>query len=99
MAHPVVQAAQAVQSSPAVADMAQNADIISDRLVGNLISALVFSIVGLLAFGVAYAIFDAITPKVSVWKEICEKQNLAVAVFLAAVVIGISMIISAAIHG
>ena len=74
-------------------------DIINTKLVASLISALLFSGVGLLAFGVAYAIFDVVTPKVSVWKEICEKQNVAVAVFLAAMVLGISMIISAAIHG
>ena len=74
-------------------------DIINTKMVASLISALIFSIVGLIAFGVAYAIFDVITPKVSVWKEICEKQNTAVAIFLAAMVIGISMIIAAAIHG
>jgi uncharacterized membrane protein YjfL (UPF0719 family) len=100
MAHPVVQAVQTSQPAQAAMDVAANtSELINDRMVGNLISALVFSAVGLLAFGVAYAVFDVITPKVSVWKEICEKQNLAVAVFLAAMVLGISMIISAAIHG
>ena len=74
-------------------------DIINSKMVASLISALIFSAVGLLAFGVSYAIFDVLTPKVSVWKEICEKQNLAVAIFLASMVIGISMIIAAAIHG
>ena len=74
-------------------------DIINAKMVASLVSALLFTVVGLLAFGVAYAIFDVITPKVSVWKEIVEKQNVAVAIFLAAMVIGISMIVAAAIHG
>ena len=90
-----------VQTIQAAAiDVAQNtSDILTDKLVGNLVSALIFSVVGLVAFGVAYAVFDVITPKVSVWKEIVEKQNVAVSIFLAAMVLGISMIISAAIHG
>ena len=33
------------------------------------------------------------------WKEVVEKNNVAVAIVLAAFIIGISMIISAAIHG
>ncbi|TAL36156.1 MAG: DUF350 domain-containing protein [Alphaproteobacteria bacterium] len=74
-------------------------DAFCDRLSGNLVSALVFSAVGLVAFGIAFWIFDAVTPKVSLWKELVEKQNTAVALFLAAMIIGMAMIISAAIHG
>lgn len=94
---------QNIQSSPVVqkaVDVAQTtSDAFCDRLSGNLVSALVFSAVGLAAFGIAFLIFDVITPKVSVWKEIVEKQNMAVALFLAAMIIGMAMIISAAIHG
>jgi putative membrane protein len=94
---------QNIQTSSAVQkaiDVVQtNSDAFCDRLSGNLLSALVFSAVGLVAFGVAFWIFDAITPKVSVWKELVDKQNTAVALFLAAIIIGMSMIISAAIHG
>jgi uncharacterized membrane protein YjfL (UPF0719 family) len=36
---------------------------------------------------------------VQVWKEICEKQNMALAVFLGSVAIGIAIIIASAIHG
>ncbi len=74
-------------------------DIFNMKLLSSMISALVFSIVGLIAFAISYGIFDIVTPKVSVWKEIVEKQNVAVSIFLAAMIIGISMIISAAIHG
>jgi putative membrane protein len=74
-------------------------DIFNMKMLSSLVSALIFSIGGLVAFAISYGIFDIVTPKVSVWKEIVEKQNLAVSVFLAAMIIGISMIISAAIHG
>jgi uncharacterized membrane protein YjfL (UPF0719 family) len=74
-------------------------DMMNAKLLGSLVSAIVFSGLGLVVFGMAYFIFDVITPKVSVWKEIVEKQNMAVSVFLAAMIIGMSMIIAAAIHG
>jgi len=64
-----------------------------------VVNALVFSGLGLLVFVVGFVILDLITPKVSVWKELVEKQNIAVAIFLAGVVIGIATIIAAAIHG
>jgi putative membrane protein len=94
---------QNIQTSPAVQktmDVVQTtSDAMADRLSTSLLSALLFSLVGLVAFGVAFWVFDIITPKVSVWKEIVEKQNTAVALFLAAMIIGMAMIISAAIHG
>jgi putative membrane protein len=94
---------QNLQTSPAVQKtmevMQTTSDTMADRLSGSLLSALLFSAVGLLAFGVAFWVFDLITPKVSVWKELVEKQNTAVALFLAAMIIGMALIISAAIHG
>jgi uncharacterized membrane protein YjfL (UPF0719 family) len=74
-------------------------DILNSKMAVSMISALVFSLLGLVAFGISWVVFDVITPKVSVYKEIVERQNVAVAVFLAAMIIGMSMIISAAIHG
>ena len=92
-----------IQSTPAVEKaitaVQTTTDAVADKMAGNLWSALVFSVVGLVAFGIAYAILDIITPKVSIWKELVEKQNTAVALFLAAMIIGMAMIISAAIHG
>lgn len=94
---------QNIQTSPAVQKtmevMQTTTDAMSDRLSTSLLSALLFSLVGLVAFGVAFWIFDIITPKVSLWKELVEKQNTAVGLFLAAMIIGMAMIISAAIHG
>ena len=74
-------------------------DIMNSKMAMSMISALVFSLLGLVAFGISWVVFDIITPKVSVYKEIVERQNVAVAVFLAAMILGMSMIISAAIHG
>lgn len=64
-----------------------------------LVNSLVFSLVGLFVLIGSFVIIDVMTPKISVWKELVEKQNTAVAIFFGAAMLGISMIIAAAIHG
>ncbi|MBN9253619.1 MULTISPECIES: DUF350 domain-containing protein [unclassified Mesorhizobium] len=64
-----------------------------------VVASLVYSSIGLAVFVVAFVLLDLLTPKVQVWKEICEKQNVALAIFLGAVVIGVALIIASAIHG
>ncbi len=72
------------------------ADMIEMKYV---VASLLYSAIGLTIFVVAFAVLDLLTPKVSVWKELVEKQNMALAIFLAAVVFGIATIIASAIHG
>lgn len=64
-----------------------------------VIAALLYSAIGMTIFIVSFVLLDLLTPKVSVWKELVEKQNIAVAIFLGAVVYGIATIIASAIHG
>jgi uncharacterized membrane protein YjfL (UPF0719 family) len=64
-----------------------------------VVASLVYSGLGLVVFVVAFVLLDLLTPKVQVWKEICEKQNMALAIFLGSVAIGIAIIIASAIHG
>lgn len=67
--------------------------------IGQLvINSLVFSAVGIAVLFVAYFIVEKITPE-NTWKKISQENNVAVALVFAALIIGISMIISAAIHG
>jgi putative membrane protein len=67
--------------------------------IGQLvINSLVFSAVGIAVLFVAYFIIEKITPE-NTWKKITQENNIAVAIVFAALIIGISMIISAAIHG
>ena len=62
-------------------------------------SALIFSGIGMVIFIISFVLFDVITPRVSIWKELIEKQNIAVAIFLGAIAIGLSTIVASAIHG
>jgi putative membrane protein len=64
-----------------------------------VISALVFSGIGVLVFVITFTVLDLLTPRISIWKELVDKQNVAVAIFLGAMAIGISTIIASAIHG
>jgi uncharacterized membrane protein YjfL (UPF0719 family) len=63
-----------------------------------IINSLVFSGIGIAVLFIAYFILEKITPE-NTWKKITEEKNTAVALVLAALIIGVSMIISAAIHG
>ncbi|HHT9079030.1 TPA: DUF350 domain-containing protein [Flavobacterium psychrophilum] len=47
---------------------------------------------------IAYFIIEKLTPE-NTWKEISSNNNMALAIVFASFIIGISIIISAAIHG
>ncbi|WP_210162918.1 DUF350 domain-containing protein [Pleomorphomonas oryzae] len=63
-----------------------------------IIAALVYSAIGVGVFFASFLLLDVLTPKVSVWRELVEKQNLAFGVFLAGSALGIAIIIASAIH-
>ncbi|GIW82579.1 MAG: hypothetical protein KatS3mg105_4386 [Gemmatales bacterium] len=65
---------------------------------GQIGATVAFSLVGLVFFALAFWLMERLTP-FSIHKEIEEDQNTALAIVLASVIIGIALIISAAIHG
>jgi putative membrane protein len=70
-----------------------------DLIWHNILSALIFSGIGLAIYIVGFILFDRLTPQVHFWREMCENKNVAIAIFMGSIVLGIAMIISAAIHG
>lgn len=62
------------------------------------ISTAVFAGIGLAVFGIAFWLITRIAP-FSIKKEIEEDHNVALAVIIAGVLIGISLIIAAAVSG
>jgi putative membrane protein len=62
------------------------------------IDTAVFAAIGLAVFGIAFWLIVKIAP-FSVKKEIEDDQNIALAIIIAGVLIGISLIIAAAISG
>jgi len=72
--------------------------MLTDTHIMQFILTIVYSILGMVVFAVAFKIFVKISP-FSVRKEIEEDQNTALAVILGSVLIGLSIIIAAAITG
>lgn len=62
-----------------------------------LVNSLVFSLLGVIVFWVSFIIIDKLTPY-NLWKEICENRNQALATIVAAMCLGIAIIVAAAIH-
>ncbi|HZL37236.1 MAG TPA: DUF350 domain-containing protein [Tepidisphaeraceae bacterium] len=70
------------------------AQIVWDHFFTSLLSAIVFGIVGILLMILGYKAFDWITPKLDVQKELAENHNIAVAIVIAAVLIGVSLLVA-----
>ena len=58
---------------------------------------LLYALMGIVIFWLAFVIIDKITPY-DLWAEIVERQNKALALVVAAMCLGISIIVAAAIH-
>ena len=63
-----------------------------------LIEVVIFSVVGIVVFAIAFFVIARVSP-FSLRKELEEDQNTALGVVLGSMIIGLSLIISAAIHG
>ena len=64
---------------------------------GVLLGSLVFALMGVLIFWLCFLIIDKLTPY-NLWEEIVEKQNMALGLVVAAMSLGICIIVAAAIH-
>jgi len=69
-----------------------------DKMLGALVSSAAFAAVGIIVFAFAFWLMTKIAP-FSVRKEIEEDQNTALGIIMAGVIIGVALIIAAAVHG
>lgn len=65
---------------------------------GAFFGSILYALIGVIVFWIAFVIIDKITPY-DLWLELVEKQNLALGMVVAAMCLGISVIVAAAIHG
>ena len=63
-----------------------------------LVNSLVYTVVGVAIFWIAFLVIDKLTPY-SLWKELVEEKNVALAIVVGAMCLGIAVIVAAAIHG
>lgn len=66
--------------------------------IAAIASAAVYSVLGLLIFGITWMLIVWLTP-FSIRKEIEDDQNTSLGIILGAVIIGIALIISSAVAG
>ena len=62
-----------------------------------VLGSVLYALIGVLIFGLSFVVIDKITPY-KLWEEIIEKQNMALALVVAAMSLGICIIVAAAIH-
>jgi putative membrane protein len=65
---------------------------------GAFVGSIVFALIGVAIFWLCFILIDKMTPY-KLWDEIVEKQNMALGIVVAAMCLGISLIVAAAIHG
>jgi uncharacterized membrane protein YjfL (UPF0719 family) len=70
----------------------------TEQLLNLVVTTVVFSLIGIVLFALAFFIIVKIAP-FSTRKEIEEDQNVALAILIGSVIIGIAMIVASAVHG
>jgi putative membrane protein len=60
--------------------------------------SILFALIGVVVFWLSFVVIDKLTPY-NLWEEIVEKQNVALGLVVAAMSLGICIIVAAAIHG
>ncbi len=62
-----------------------------------ILNALLYAVLGILIFVGAFALIDKLTPY-ALWKEIVEDHNIALAILVGAMSVGVCIIIAFAIR-
>jgi putative membrane protein len=85
-------------AAPALALLAQTGGIDWSIFSKNILASFLYTAIGLFFFGLAFWVICKVCP-FSIRKEIEEDQNTSLAIIIGSVILGIAMIISAAVHG
>ncbi|MDB5963618.1 MAG: hypothetical protein JWQ72_118 [Polaromonas sp.] len=62
-----------------------------------IFGSVVYALIGVVIFWLSFVVIDKLTPY-DLWLEIVEKQNRALGMVVAAMSLGICIIVAAAIH-
>jgi len=63
----------------------------------SLLNAAVYAVLGIILFAVSFIVLDKATPQ-DLWREIVEGKNVALAVLVGFMCLGIAIIIASAVH-
>ena len=67
-------------------------------IIKAFVATLLYSLLGLVIFAASFVVMNFLSP-FSLRKEIEEDQNIALAILMASVILGLSIIIAAAVSG
>ncbi len=62
-----------------------------------LFNSLLYSVIGVAVFWISFLVIDRITPY-HLWDQLVDKQNIALAIVVGAMCVGIAIIVASAIH-
>ncbi|WP_426492641.1 DUF350 domain-containing protein [Hymenobacter sp. 102] len=61
-------------------------------------ASVIYSVLGITILVISFVVMEKLTPR-TLWKEIIEEHNTALAIMAAAFMLAVALIISSAIHG
>src|SRR5262249_49205398 len=85
----------AVQTAGAVSQFDQ---YYWEKLLQGVMGTVIFGTIGILLAALGVKVFDWVTPTSDIQRGLGEKNNLAVAIVMAAVLVGVCYIIATAVH-
>jgi uncharacterized membrane protein YjfL (UPF0719 family) len=65
---------------------------------GAFFGSILYALIGVMLFWLSLIVIDKLTPY-NLWEELVDKQNVALSIVVGAMVLGISFIVAAAVHG
>lgn len=69
-----------------------------NQLGSDIVAVIIYSLLGIVILAISLVVVDRLTPG-TLWKELIEEHNTALAILMGAVVIAFAIVISAAIVG
>ena len=63
-----------------------------------VLNSLIYAVLGFVVFCVGFFLIDKLTPY-NLWEELVKEKNVALAIVVGCVSIGLCLIIAAAVHG
>lgn len=64
----------------------------------SLLASVVFAFAGLSVFCIGFVVIDKLTPY-NLWEQLVKEKNVALAIVVGSVSIGVCLIIAASLHG
>jgi putative membrane protein len=69
-----------------------------ETLLKGLVGSLVFGGTGIILAVLGFKVFDWITPRMDIQRELAEKQNVAVAIVCGAIILGVCFLVATVVH-